>query len=977
MDAFVGEGFIEVAGLRLDLRAQRLALNGRTVDLRPKSWELLKYMAVRPGLLLAKDELLEALWGDRVVTEASLNQAVRELRKALGDDARSPQYIETVHRRGFRFIAGSEEHERSQQSNTATRGLKKMFGRKQDIARLQELLDLAAGGQRQFCFVTGEPGIGKTSVVQAFLDNLPAQVASEAPLIGLGQCIDQHGEGEAYLPILEALDRLARGPKGQLVLEQLQHYAPTWLIQMPWLLPSPDLAYDPQLLAATSTRMLREFCVFLESLAAETPLVLWLEDLHWSDQATIDLLGALAHRQESSRILVVASYRPVDAAILDAPVRQLKQSLVQHNSAIELSLELLTADAVGEYLAEHFEGIAQLAELTEIMYEMTDGNPLFVITLADYLAARQLLCRDQNRWTVSVPLDSIRKENPGSLKSIIELQLELAADKELLLLETASVVGTGFSARAIANMLALNLDEVEMACDQLAKRGQFLVTARSVEWPDNSVSQGYEFIHDVFRRTLYDRLSPARLQQLHVRAGEALEQGYSGQPNVVAAELALHFEIGRDPERAIAYLRLAAEGAQQRAAGGEATAYLKRALVQVAALPPRAENKQCELALRLRLMRVLMTTLGYSSAEHSRNLQRALELCENLRDGASEIQILALQCIAAILGGDIQAAEQAIGRAREVGMQFTDPVLLSHEPAASGITALAKGQLKMAEDHFKRSIELLSDADLREPTRLFGHDPAVGSLGYSTISVWLLGYPDEARRRGKLALARSESIGTPQVLVIGLDLALTAEHLCGDVDAARQLAAALDACMAKYGVEYPYSRPLAARNWLLLQSGDAPAAIEGMLRGINMAQESRHGLFYPIMYNTLAEACLAGGAVAEGLEAIDRSLQRMQGGERVLEAESWRLRGELLRLNDDHEKAGRCFRTALAIAGDQSALSLELRAACSLGRLNIDTGLAGDAGDLLSVILGRFTQGFDTADICQANALSRHLSGVP
>ena len=968
------DGFIEIAGLRMDLGAERLTLHGRTLDLRPKSWNLLKYMAVRPGLLLTKDELVEAIWGDRVVTEASLNQAVRELRKVLGDDARSPQYIETVHRRGFRFIAGSQERELSGQANAATRGLNRLFGRQQEIARLQELLDLAISGERQLCFVTGEPGIGKTSVVQAFLDTIPAQLAGEAPLIGQGQCIDQHGEGEAYLPLLEALDRLARGPKGEWVLEQLQHFAPTWLMQMPWLLPSPDLAYDPQLLAATSARMLREFCVLLESLASEIPLVLWLDDLHWSDHATIDLLDALARRQESSRILVVASYRPVDAAIADAPVRQLKRSLVQQNSAIELPLELLTADAVGDYLAVHFEGLAQLPELTEIMYEITDGNPLFVITLADYLAARKLLTRDQNRWALAVPLDSIRKESPGSLKNIIELQLEQATDRELLIVETASVVGAEFSAGAIAKMQSLNLDEVESACNQLAKRHQFLVAARPVEWPDNSISQGYEFIHNVYRRTLYDRLSPARLQRLHVRAGDALEAGYSDQPNMVAAELALHFEIGRDPERAIAYLTLAAEGAQQRAASGEATAYLKRALTQVAAVPPRAENEQRELDLRLRLMRALMTTSGYSTAEHSRNLHRALELCENLRDSSSEILILALKSVAAILGGDISAAESTLARARKVGEQFVDPVLLSHEPAVSGMTALAKGQLNTAEDQFKRSIELLSNADLREPARLFGHDPAVASLGYSTISAWLLGYPDEARRRGKLAMARSVSIGIPQVLAHGLDQALTAEHLRGDVEAARSLADALDACMEKYGIEYPYSRPLAARNWLILQSGDAGAAIAGMKRDIEKAQKAGHGLFFPIMYNTLAEAYLAAGLVADGLEAITSALERMQSGERVLEAESWRLKGELLRAEGNNELAEQSFRTALAVASEQSALSLELRAASSLGRLHRDTALAPDALERLQTTLERFTEGFDTTDLLEANLILKRLS---
>ena len=481
MDAINREELIEVAGLRLELRAQRLTVNGRKIGLRPKSWELLRYMAVRPGLLLTKNELVEAVWGDRVVTDASLNQAVRELRKALGDDARSPHYIETVHSRGFRFIAGIGEHHSSLSSKVTNRDPQKLFGRQREIARLRELLDLAVGGQRQLCFVTGEPGIGKTSLVKSFLDTLAAQEESAAPLIGRGQCIDQHGGGEAYLPILEALDRLARGPGGEFVQQQLQRYAPTWLLEMPWLPSSPDLAHEPQLLAATSARMLRELCVLLESLAAETPLILWLEDLHWGDQATIDLLDAIARRLESSCILVLASYRPVDAAILDAPVSQLKQSLLQQNRATELTLELLTAEAVGEYLADKLQGIAQLPELTKMVYETTDGNPLFVITLVDHLAANQLLIRDQNQWAVAAPFESIRRESPGSLKSIIELQLQQATDREMPLLETACVVGTRFSARAIAKILALDLDAVEMSCDRLAMRSQFLVQTDTVQ----------------------------------------------------------------------------------------------------------------------------------------------------------------------------------------------------------------------------------------------------------------------------------------------------------------------------------------------------------------------------------------------------------------------------------------------------------------------------------------------------------------
>ncbi len=390
---------------------------------------------------------------------------------------------------------------------------------------MQERLDLAAAGQRQLCFVTGEPGIGKTRLVQEFLDTLPARVNGATLLVGWGQCIDQHGEGEAYLPILEALDRLARGPMGDQVQKLLRRYAPLWLLQMPWLLP-PDHVYDAELVGSSPARMLREFCVFLETLAADTPLILWLEDLHWGDKATIDLLDAMAHREDLARLLVVASYRPVDAAVLDAPVRQLKLSLVQHRRAAELVLELLDAEAVGELLAARFPGMSALAELTSLVHQASDGNPLFVVTLTDYLVAHQLLSQQGGVWQVTAPIETILVEIPNSLKDIIELQLQQASAQEVSLLETASVVGTDFPAQAVAAMLGLETDAVELACDRLAQHQQFLVLANPVEWADSNIGRGYQFVHDVYRRMLYNSLSPARRQQLHRRAAIAIELGY-------------------------------------------------------------------------------------------------------------------------------------------------------------------------------------------------------------------------------------------------------------------------------------------------------------------------------------------------------------------------------------------------------------------------------------------------------------------
>ena len=250
--------------LRLDLRDGRLWNENTPVKLRPKSWELVRYMVTRPGELLSKQELIDAVWPSTIVTEASLNQAIRELRKALGDDARSPRFIETVHRRGFRFIAQQAEVpvERSTTMPRYSRSSLKLFGRQRNIEQLHSYLHSSISGNREIVFLTGEAGIGKTSLVRSFLDSIESV---DDFSIGWGNCYDQHGECEAYLPILESVDQLARSQHGDLVRSCLKQYAPTWFAQFPWMLEAGH-GVEQQLSASTPARMLREFCVFLEAL---------------------------------------------------------------------------------------------------------------------------------------------------------------------------------------------------------------------------------------------------------------------------------------------------------------------------------------------------------------------------------------------------------------------------------------------------------------------------------------------------------------------------------------------------------------------------------------------------------------------------------------------------------------------------------------------------------------------------------------
>ena len=225
-------------------------------------------------------------------------------------------------------------------------------GRKRELGLLEEALEQAAQGRRQLVCLTGEAGIGKTTLVQAFL----GRASSETPMrIAQGRCIEHHGPGEAYLPVLEALARLCREPGAEGVVGLLTERAPTWLAQLPGLVPAEKLAAVRwQIVGATRERMLREMVELLDELAAETPLVLLLEDLHWSDYSTIDLLTALASRPEPARLLVLATYRPGDALTAGHPLHLAMQELRLRRRARHIALHPLGERAIDDYLRVRF-----------------------------------------------------------------------------------------------------------------------------------------------------------------------------------------------------------------------------------------------------------------------------------------------------------------------------------------------------------------------------------------------------------------------------------------------------------------------------------------------------------------------------------------------------------------------------------------------------------------------------------------------
>jgi DNA-binding winged helix-turn-helix (wHTH) protein len=328
--------------------------------LRAQIFDTLCVLVEAHGHLVDKDELIKRVWPNAVVEEGNLAHNISTLRKALGEPATGQRYVETIPGRGYRFVAEVQEIQRGESGpwqESHLEGIKPAFThlvqRRNELQRLDQCLERALSGTRQVVFVSGEAGIGKTTLADAFAEQARSKTALWH---GYGQCLDHQGPGEAYMPVLEALSRMCRGAAGEDLIDFLARCAPTWLVQMPWLLNGNRFERLQQaVLGATRDRMLREMVESIEILTTGKPMLLVLEDLHWGDYSTLDLIARLAHRREPARLLVIATYRPGDAKLREHPLHTTIRELQARGLCQELRLHFLDEDGVEEYLSYRFK----------------------------------------------------------------------------------------------------------------------------------------------------------------------------------------------------------------------------------------------------------------------------------------------------------------------------------------------------------------------------------------------------------------------------------------------------------------------------------------------------------------------------------------------------------------------------------------------------------------------------------------------
>jgi len=952
---------------RLDTATGRLWRGSENLPIQPKVWDILRYLCDRPGQLVKKVELLDAVWPEVAATEELASGAVLELKALLGDDSDPAKFIEVVRGRGYRFVAPVET---VSLPAAATSELGLLVGRDRETAILFDAWHGACSGQRRVVLITGEAGLGKTSLVAQIQRAAAATTEATAPLIFHAQCVEQHSVVEPFMPILDTLGHLCAGPDAARVTAVLRRYAPAWLLQLPQVA---GTAERQRLLrdwaGVTPERLLRMLLEALDALAVEQPVLVILEDLHWADLATIDLLARLAHRPDRARMLVVGTYRPAEAALRELPLHALTEDLRIHGRCHELALAYLDHPAVEQLVSLRYPGSAT-PEFVGVLQQRTAGNPLFLLLLLDGLQAAGMLVPTADGWRVQSGWETAAI--PDSLRNLIARQIARLPDEQVELLELASLVGLEFPVSVMAAAMAAGAEPAPTRDAVRALLGSCPHLTRTSPGATASEEATYRFVHPMYREVVEAQVPPDHRRDLHLRIAQALETRVdAGLTN--DATVAWHYARGGDAMRAVEGYARAIAAATSRYAYAQIIQAAEALTELIPALPESTIRTHCDISARMSWASAVIATKGFAAGNIESIYGEALARCRDAGDNPLHLALIGGMCAWRMALGDLDGAvpwrDEFVSMMDRLGLP---PMFRPAADALLGQLATYRGELTLARTHLEQALEWAPAAvPLQQSGGGLWVDPEVSAAAHSSWVTALQGQTALAIVRTEHAIARARSIGHPYSVAFALVLSGHTDAGMNRWESLRDRAAEAIQITIEHDLGYFHSHAtvLAALAECALEPSEA--AIHAARAKTDRFESDGVLLGLSSYLVLLAGAYERAGLLRESVATIDRALAYVgRSHEGIVAPEILRLRGEfLIRSGADSREAERGMLQAQQQARAGGSVVLEIRAATSLATLWRGQDRNDDARELLREICDRFATGIDCEDLERARAM--------
>ena len=841
-----------------------------------------------------------------------------------------------------------------------------MVGRRQELAALWAAFDQAAQGTGLLISIGGEAGIGKTTLVEDFLDDLKA--SGRLCAIGRGRSSERLAGTEAYLPFLEALEDLLASDEDGSLTERIKRFAPKWYVQVT----SISTVDSGPILApewASPEHLKRELAAFLEQASVLRPLVLFFDDLHWADASSLDLITYVAAKFNSMSLLVVATYRPGELLLHKRPFGPVKLDLQARRLCRDLELNFLPPEEVRNYLDLEFPRHRFPPAFSELVRSKTEGNPFFMVEMLRYLRAERVIAEERGYWLLAKSTSKLERDLPESILGMIQRKIDLVGEIDRRILSAASIEGYEFESAVVAKTLKLDTADVEDHLDVLDRMHSFVGRVREYEFPDRTLTSRYRFVHVLYQNFLYSTVTLARRQQWSAAVADALIGFHQERSIDISATLAVLFETAREFDKAANHFLDAARNARKVFACDEAVLNARRGLAVLSKLPRLPDRVSCELQLQLMLSSSLLATKGYGNDEVLEGYDRAHQLAVELGGNPSFVALWGLEIF--------YVARMELAKAREVGerllrlaqsSQLREMLLIGH--LSLGAAKYFSGEFPSAMEHFER-YRLLDDPEQRVAMALrYSLEPGLLMRAFAARTLWFLGYPDRALDELNETLKQARTLGEPQTLAFVISMTTLAHQMRGDVEASRRMSSELKEHSIQHGLNLWVAEGGFLLGWAETQDGNVEEGIKQMVSCL--AEYRATGTRYPYFEAQLAERLGIQGRVEEGFSMLQQAMHF--SFPTYWDADLKRLEGDLLFINSQITQAETALQEALQLARNQAVRSLELRSAISLSRVWRHQGRTEEARRLLSETYSFFTEGFATADLKRAKAQLQQLS---